>query len=68
MTDRTTKLFTTGRSQAVRLPLESRFQGKEVFICRDPETGEASYPNGRRPGTDSLPFTWKTMCPTTSWF
>ncbi len=36
----TAKLFTTGRSQAVRLPKEFRFQGGEVFIRRDPLTGE----------------------------
>jgi len=36
----TAKLFTTGRSQAVRLPMEFRFQGTEVFIRRDPLTGE----------------------------
>lgn len=36
----TAKLFTTGRSQAVRLPMEFRFQGKEVFIRRDEKTGE----------------------------
>ncbi|MCL2161957.1 MAG: type II toxin-antitoxin system VapB family antitoxin [Betaproteobacteria bacterium] len=36
----TAKLFFTGRSQAVRLPMEFRFQGKEVFIRRDPETGD----------------------------
>jgi antitoxin VapB len=34
------KLFTTGRSQAVRLPKEFRFQGSEVFIRRNPLTGE----------------------------
>lgn len=28
------KLFTNGRSQAVRLPAEFRFPGKEVFIER----------------------------------
>lgn len=28
----TAKLFTNGRSQAVRLPAEFRFEGKEVFI------------------------------------
>jgi len=28
----TAKLFTTGRSQAVRLPKAFRFEGKEVFI------------------------------------
>jgi antitoxin VapB len=36
----TAKLFTTGRSQAVRLPKEFRFQGTEVFIRRNPATGE----------------------------
>jgi antitoxin VapB len=29
-----------GRSQAVRLPAEFRFEGKEVFIRRDPRTGD----------------------------
>ena len=36
----TAKVFTTGRSQAVRLPLEFRFQEKEVYIRRDPATGD----------------------------
>ena len=36
----TAKLFVTGRSQAVRLPKEFRFQGSEVFIRRDPQTGD----------------------------
>ena len=36
----TAKLFTNGRSQAVRLPREFRFEGKEVIIRRDPVTGE----------------------------
>jgi antitoxin VapB len=36
----TAKLFMTGRSQAVRLPLEFRFEGSEVFIRRDPKTGD----------------------------
>jgi antitoxin VapB len=39
MTD-TAKLFITGRSQAVRLPIEYRFAGTEVFIRRDPVTGD----------------------------
>ncbi len=34
------KLFTNGRSQAVRLPLAYRFNTKEVFIRQDPETGD----------------------------
>jgi antitoxin VapB len=29
---KTARLFITGRSQAVRLPKEYRFQGKEVYI------------------------------------
>lgn len=33
------KLFTTGGSQAVRLPVEFRFEGEEVEIRRDPVTG-----------------------------
>ena len=36
----TAKLFTTGRSQAVRLPMAFRFEGTEVFIRRDPVTGD----------------------------
>lgn len=39
MTD-TAKLFVTGRSQAVRLPREYRFEGEEVFIRRDPSSGD----------------------------
>jgi antitoxin VapB len=39
MTD-TAKLFVTGRSQAVRLPREYRFEGEEVFIRRDPVSGD----------------------------
>ncbi len=31
----TAKLFTTGRSQAVRLPKAFRFKGKEVFIRKE---------------------------------
>ncbi len=36
----TAKLFTNGRSQAVRLPAAYRFDTKEVFIRQDPETGD----------------------------
>ena len=41
------KLFTTGGSQAVRLPAEFRFEGNQVDIRRDPVTGEVflSKPN-----------------------
>jgi antitoxin VapB len=34
------KLFTNGRSQAVRLPAAFRFEAQEVFIRQDPETGD----------------------------
>jgi len=34
------KVFTNGRSQAVRLPAAYRFKEKEVFIRQDPETGD----------------------------
>jgi antitoxin VapB len=36
----TAKLFQNGRSQAVRLPAEYRFEGSEVYIRRDLETGD----------------------------
>jgi antitoxin VapB len=38
--NQTAKIFTTGRSQAVRLPLEYRFDVSEVFIRHDPITGD----------------------------
>lgn len=37
---RTAKLFRNGRSQAVRLPSEFRFEGSEVYVRRDPATGD----------------------------
>jgi antitoxin VapB len=37
---RTAKLFRNGRSQAVRLPSEYRLAGAEVFVRRDPATGD----------------------------
>jgi antitoxin VapB len=36
---RTAKLFRNGRSQAVRLPAEYRFEGSEVYVRRDRQTG-----------------------------
>lgn len=36
----TAKIFMSGRSQAVRLPKEFRFEGKEVFIRRDAISGD----------------------------
>ena len=37
---RTAKIFMNGRSQAVRLPAEFRFEGDEVLIRKDPESGD----------------------------
>ena len=34
------KIFINGRSQAVRLPSTYRFDCKEVFIRKDPKTGD----------------------------
>jgi len=36
----TAKLFMNGRSQAVRLPVNFRFECDEVYIRKDPETGD----------------------------
>lgn len=36
----TAKLFANGRSQAVRLPAAYRFDTNEVFIRKDPDTGD----------------------------
>jgi antitoxin VapB len=57
----TAKLFVTGRSQAVRLPREYRFEGDEVFIRRDPVTGDVVL--SRRPDS------WEgflSLCKTTA--
>jgi antitoxin VapB len=43
------KIFTNGRSQAVRLPAAYRFDSKEVFIRQDAETGDVIL--SRRPST-----------------
>ena len=45
----TAKIFTNGRSQAVRLPAAFRFDAKEVFIRKDPETGDVIL--SRKPAT-----------------
>jgi antitoxin VapB len=36
----TAKVFSNGRSQAVRLPAAYRFDTEEVFIRKDPVTGD----------------------------
>ncbi len=43
------KLFMNGRSQAVRLPINYRFDCKEVYIRKDPETGDVVL--SRKPGS-----------------
>ncbi len=43
------KLFTNGRSQAVRLPVAFRFEAKEVFIRQDPVTHDIIL--SRKPAT-----------------
>ncbi len=48
---RTAKLFKNGRSQAVRLPVEFRFPGTEVYIRRIADTGDVIL--SRRPGWSS---------------
>ena len=34
------KVFYSGRSQAVRIPAEFRFKSDEVFVRRDPQSGD----------------------------
>ena len=43
------KLFMNGRSQAVRLPVDFRFDCKEVFIRKDADTGDIII--SRKPGS-----------------
>ncbi len=45
----TAKLFMNGRSQAVRLPVNFRFDCKEVYIRKDPETGDVII--SKKPGS-----------------
>jgi antitoxin VapB len=37
---KTAKLFKNGRSQAVRLPAAFRFSSDEVYVRKDPQTGD----------------------------
>jgi antitoxin VapB len=50
------KLFMTGGSQAVRLPVEFRFDGSEVDIRRDAVTGEVVLSKPKRSWDDY--FEW----------
>jgi antitoxin VapB len=45
---RIAKLFKNGASQAVRLPIEFRFESNEVYITHDDMTGDVVLSN--RPG------------------
>ena len=56
---KTAKLFRNGRSQAVRLPSEYRFEGSEVFVRRDPATGDVIL--SRRPESWKDFFALKTV-------
>lgn len=47
--EQTAKLFANGRSQAVRLPAQFRFDSTEVFIRQDPVTHDVIL--SRRPAT-----------------
>ncbi len=38
--DQTAKVFLNGRSQAVRLPAQFRFEEEEVYVRRDEATGD----------------------------
>ncbi len=60
---KTAKLFTTGRSQAVRLPKEFRFEGSEVFIHREgervilspkPKSWDDFFNSAERPSADFM--------------
>ena len=57
---KTAKLFRNGRSQAVRLPVEYRFDSSEVYVRRDPLTGDVIL--SRRPESwDELFALMKTV-------
>ena len=42
---RVAKLFKNGASQAVRLPVEFRFEGSEVYVTRNEVTGDVVLSN-----------------------
>ena len=50
---KTAKVFMTGRSQAVRIPAEFRFEADEVFIRRDAVSGDIIL--------SSRPGSWKEV-------
>ena len=44
----TAKVFMSGHSQAVRLPAAFRFSQQEVFVRRDPVTGDVTLSETKR--------------------
>ena len=46
------KVFMTGGSQAVRIPAEYRFTANEVYIRRDPQTGDLILSQTKRTWAD----------------
>lgn len=52
--EKTAKIFLNGRSQAVRLPMEFRFDSDEVYIRRDESTGDVIL--STRPGSSWTDF------------
>jgi antitoxin VapB len=48
------KIFMNGRSQAVRLPKAFRFDADEVFVRRDPKTGDVVLSSKRPPSMQEL--------------
>ena len=46
---KTAKIFKNGSSQAVRLPMEFRFDADEVYIWRDPSTGSVVLSQRKQP-------------------
>lgn len=44
------KIFQNGGSQAIRIPAELRFEGDEVFIRKDPVSGDLIV-SGEQPGS-----------------
>ncbi len=53
-TTRMAKLFTSGGSQAVRLPAEYRFDASEVYVHRDGLTGDVILSNRPRSSWDEF--------------
>ena len=48
------KVFMSGRSQSVRIPVEFRFSRDEVFIRRDPATGDVILSERSKPDWQSI--------------